>query len=369
VQLDAEAWERLATWIDLNAPDHGTWGEFVRIGGNQRERRCALRKLYGGPEEDAEEVFETSLPVVEPILPKPPERRMDFQSVQHTGRTGSPSYNPSPPRTVDLGGGVVMQLVRIPTGSFVMGQADSQPDERPAAVVKIEKPFWMGCCEVTNEQFARFDPAHQSRYEHRGSWIFSEEYLGWPLDRPKQPVVRVSSHEATAFCRWLSDRTGKPFTLPTEAQWEFACRAGTATPFSYGGLDTDFSTFANLADATVRDLAYKSWGPKTPDIVPRDERFNDGALVTAAVGSYRANPLGLFDMHGNAAEWTRSAYRSYPYREDDGRNAPDSSGARAVRGGSWRDRPAHSRSAARLSYPPHQKVFNVGFRVICEDDL
>jgi formylglycine-generating enzyme required for sulfatase activity len=168
------------------------------------------------------------------------------------------------------------------------------------------------------------------------------------------------------FCRWLSARTGLAFAMPSEAQWEYACRAGTDTPCAFGGLKTNFAPFANLADATIRDLAYRSWSPRTPDIVPREACFRDGSLVTANVGHYRANAWGLFDMHGNVAEWTRTAYRPYPYREDDGRSAADAGGAMVVRGGSWRDRPARGRSAFRLSYPPYQRVFNVGLRIVCE---
>ena len=181
-----------------------------------------------------------------------------------------------------------------------------------------------GCrsCEITNAQYSLFDPAHDSRFEDRTSWIFSEEYLGWPLDGPRQPVVRVSWQRAMQFCDWLSQKTGLRFTLPTEAQWEYACRAGSATPMWYGGLDADFSQVANLADYTIRNLAYEGWRPKSPDLAPREARFNDGKLVTADVGSYRPNPWGLYDMHGNAAEWTRTNYRPYPYREDDGRNTP-----------------------------------------------
>jgi hypothetical protein len=195
---------------------------------------------------------------------------------------------------------------------------------------------------------------------------FTEDYLGWPLDKPDQPVVRVSWNDADRFCRWLSQRTGMSFSLPTEAQWEYACRAGTDTPFSYGGLDTDFSPFANLADASIRQLAYRSWSPRTAHVVPRDDRFDDQALVSAPVGSYRPNAWGLCDVHGNVAEWTRTSYRPYPYREDDGRNALDPKEPKVVRGGSWRDRPARCRSGFRLSYPPYQRVFNVGFRVVSE---
>ena len=270
--------------------------------------------------------------------------------------------------TLDLGNGVRMELARIPAGAFVMGDANGEVDEQPVSVVRIEQPFWMGKCEVSNEQFAKFDPSHDSRFEHRSSWIFSEEYLGWRLNRPQQPVVRVSWNEALAFCQWLSERLGEKVSLPTEAQWEYACRAGTSTPFFYGTLDTDFSRFANMADVNMRKLADEGWRPKAPDLVPRDARFNDGALVTIDVGHYLPNAWGLRDMHGNAAEWTRSKYKPYPYRADDGREIISSEGEKVVPGGSWRDRPKLCRSSFRLSYPAYQKVYNVRFRAIIESE-
>ena len=374
VQLDREAWDRLITWIDLNAPEHGRWSDFVRISGNQRQRRCELRQLYGGVAEDGEDPPPPPRAAVEPILPPAaPRRAPTLVSLAQWPLTataaGQQQLAAGPAaRTVDLGGGVSLELVRVPAGRFIMGSPDGPADEQPPSIVTIARPFWMSRCEITNEQFARFQPQHASRYEHRGSWIFGEEYLGWPLDQPRQPVVRVSWEQAAAFCRWVSQRNGQAFDLPTEAQWEYACRAGTATPFSFGDSDADFSAYANLADATIRDLAYKSWSPRTPDVVPRDERFDDGALVSAVVGSYRPNAWGLCDMHGNVAEWTRSALRPYPYRDDDGRNAADASGPRVVRGGSWRDRPPRCTSSFRWGYPPYHRVFNVGFRVVCETE-
>jgi formylglycine-generating enzyme required for sulfatase activity len=269
-------------------------------------------------------------------------------------------------RAVDLGNGVTMRFVRIPAGTFVMGDPDGAPDERPAGVVRVDQPFWMADCEVSNEQYAQFDSSHDSRFEHRSSWIFDEEYLGWPLNQPKQPVVRVSWQEAMALCRWLSARLGEDVALPTEAQWEWACRAGTATPLSHGSLDTDFAPFGNLGDASLRRLADEGWRPKSPDLVPKDARFNDGALVTAVVGRYQPNAWGLHDMHGNVAEWTRTRYQPYPYRADDGRDTVSVDGRKVVRGGSWRDRPKLCRSGSRWAYPAYQKVFNVGFRVIIE---
>ncbi len=138
-------------------------------------------------------------------------------------------------RTIKLGDNLELTLVYIPAGEFLMGDAQGERDEKPATRVRIDQPFWMSECEITNEQFARFDPSHDSRFQDKGSWMFNEWDLGWPLNLPRQPVVRVSWKEAVAFCRWLSRQTGEPAALPTEAQWEWACRAGTDSALSYGG--------------------------------------------------------------------------------------------------------------------------------------
>ena len=165
-------------------------------------------------------------------------------------------------------------------------------------------------------------------------------------------------------------RRGRPFDLPTEAQWEYACRAGTATPWWYGTRDTDFSPFANLSDATHQAIDPFGWSGR-PEVIPpwrpADTRFNDHARVSAPVGSYAANPWGLCDMHGNVAEWTRSGYLPYPYDEHDGRNAAGPEGKKVVRGGSWYDPPDRCRSAFRLAYLADQGVYNVGFRVMCAE--
>ena len=375
VELDAEAWDRLFVWIDLNAPCHGTWRETVGVDRTRRDhpRRIALRELYADVAgEDPEAYPPLEQEPVEAVQPKSqPNGPVEIPKVagwpfdrQEARRRQSAAGLTE--RTVDLGGGTSLEMVLIPACAFVMGDPNGCDDERPLAAVEIKKPFWMGKFEVTNEQYARFDPSHDSRFEHKGSWSFWERHLGWPLNHPKQPVVRVSQQEAEVFCRWLSQETGQRVTLPTEAQWEFACRAGSADPLSYGDVDTDFSKLANMADATIRQLAYDTDGRHTADLVPRDERYNDGALVTAEVGSYWPNAWGLYDMHGNVWEWTRSAYRPYPYVATDGRNGTTGGQPVAVRGGSWRDRPKRCRSAFRLSYPAWQRVFNVGFRVVIQ---
>jgi formylglycine-generating enzyme required for sulfatase activity len=373
VKLDGEAWDRLVTWIDLNAPCHGRWSDVTKIPGNQCQRRLELRELYEGLVEDWERMpeFDADYDLPEPVLPEPmPEPKAETMRAEHWPLTAEAARARQTEcgqasRVVELGGGLKMEFIRVPAGQFIMGDSQGETDERPVARVWIEKPFWMAKCEVSNEQFRRFNPAHDSRFEHRSSWIFSEEYLGWPLNRPRQPVVRVSWEEAMAFCHWLGAKLGEKVTLPSEAQWEYACRAGSATPLSYGDLDTDFSRSANLGDINLRRLASEGWRPKSPDLVPRDDRFDDQALVTAEIGGYQPNAWGLHDMHGNAAEWTRSAYRSYPWRADN-RDDADSVGKKVVRGGSWRDRPKFCRSGSRLAYPAYQKVYNVGFRVVIE---
>ena len=363
VRLEAEAWDRLITWIDLNAPCQGTWAEVSRIPlKDQPDRRLELRRLYGGVVEQCEVVPEIAIvrAPVEPLMPEPESPRdfsmpacegWPFDAAEAARRQAAAGPIT---RALELSNGLFLELRRVPAGRFVMGDVNGVADELPLRAVELPEPFWLAKCEVTNEQFAQFDPDHDSRFEHRSSWIFDEAYLGWPMNRPRQPVVRVSWQAAMGFCAWLSARTGLRVTLPTEEQWEYACRAGTATPLWYGEVGADFAPYANLADVSLRLLATQGWRPKAPDAVARIDRVDDGALVTTDVGGYAPNAWGLHDLHGNAAEWTLSPDAAHPE-------------ARIVRGGSWRDRPHRARSAFRLSYPAWQKVFNVGFRVVVED--
>jgi len=278
--------------------------------------------------------------------------------------------------SVDLGEAVTLELVRIPAGEFVMGDANHPAfaDEKPCSVVNVAQTFWIGKCEVSNEQYLCYDSGHDSRVESKHAYQFGVH--GFPLNHPKQPVVRVSWQEAMGFCNWLSERTGRRFSLPTEAQWEYACRAGSDREFSFGDLNTDFSLYANMADRKLREFADDPYQVYVPlvnatnydDWILRDNRFDDGVLVSGEIGRYESNGWGIHDMHGNVCEWTRTSYVSYPYREDDGRNDLSGVKDKVVRGGSWYDRPVRARSAFRLAYRPYQKVFNVGFRVICQDN-
>ncbi|NQV35472.1 MAG: SUMF1/EgtB/PvdO family nonheme iron enzyme [Phycisphaeraceae bacterium] len=374
VRLDGEAWDRLIAWIDLNAPCHGTWSDIVgalKTEKNNLQRRT-LRARYGGITENPEQYPDTPPDARRPILPLPEKDRIvrvpkvdgwPFKAVQARQRQGLLTRTDS---RFDLGDGITLTLKYVPTGTFVMGSATGHRDEYPPHAVTVEKPFWISQFEITNAQYACFDASHDSRFQDKGSWMFNEWDLGWDLNTVNQPVIRVSWQEAMAFCQWLSDKTGLTFELPTEAQWEWACRAGTDSPFYYGDLDTDFSAFANMGDATLRDLAYDARDQYSPDLVPRDDRFNDRTLISADVGTFGSNAWGLHDMHGNVWEWTRSTYQPYPYADHDGRNDLTAKGDKVVRGGSWYDRPKRCSSSFRLSYPAWRKVYNVGFRVVME---
>lgn len=391
VRLDEEAWDRIVTWIDLNAPCHGTWHDVHPPPTDAPERRMALRKQYGGPPWDPEHV---------PDLPRPTFEKPAPRSAKAAGHPGgapaaavasssAPAgwpFDAAEARrrqadaggerevTVDLGGGAALRLVRVPAGEFLMGRDGGPPDERPRAAVPIAEPFWMGACEVTNAQFRRFDPDFDPRYYTKRH--ARQDDKGLALDGPDQPAVRVSWRQAMAFCRWLSERTGRTFTLPTEAQWEWACRAGSDDAFHFGPTDADVAAYANLADVSFGGGLLKNGTQTTGGVdhlriegaVLADRRASDKAVVTAPVGQYRPNPWGLFDMHGNAAEWTRTAYRPTVWRPGDGRDDPAAEGEKVVRGGSFFDPPKRCRSTFRLRYAPWHRVFNVGFRVVCEAD-
>ena len=189
-------------------------------------------------------------------------------------------------------------------------------------------------------------------------------------------MARVSGSDAGAFCEWLSRRSGRRVTVPTEAQWEWGARAGSASQFFYGDMDTDFSPWANLADASRRRTFVKWDGgskihvrrnyPEDSRYPLRDDRFTDKWFIVDYVKQYKPNAWGLFDMVGNVSEWTRSSYSAYPYAAD-GRNNGALTEQKVARGGSWNDRPKNAGSSIRFPYEAYQKVYNVGFRVIVEE--
>lgn len=370
VTLDEESWDRLIAWIDLNAPYHGTWTEIL---GERRVRRVAertreLREKYAGITVDYEYIPDTPVRITGKASADAPIAMPD-EEIDADTPVAAPTFT-GERRVIEMGNGQRLELALMPAGRFRMGSMEGAEDERPRHIVEIEAPFWMSVHEITNAQYALFDSEHDSGVESKYGYQFGIH--GFPLNEPDQPAVRVSWREAMAFCEWLSAETGLVFTLPTEAQWEYACRAGTETHFHFGDVASDYSGYANIADETLEQFASNPYfvfapfeQPNRYDAwIPRDIRYSDGALVTATVGAYAPNPWGLHDMHGNVWEWTRSVYRPYPYDDADGRNALDARTRRVVRGSSWYDRPHRAGAAYRLAYQPWQRVYNVGFRVI-----
>ena len=380
VKLDREAWERLYTWIDFNSPHRGMWNNETR-----EKRRLELASLYAGlidnPEEEHRQTLTmlASLKKVEPIIPpKQPKPKPDGLKSRDFGISPDKAkqlQGTDKEMEVILAEGVTMRLVRIPDGEFVMGSQNGYRDEAPRAIVKIKKPLAMGSTEVTCRQYAAFDPKHDNRYlDEHGK---DHAVPGYIANHPDQPVMRISWQDANEFCKWLSRKTGKNVRLPTEAEWEWAARAGSADQFFYGDKDSDFSKWANLADA-ARRRTYVKWdgGSKVhvrrdfPEnyVYPlRDDRYTDLWFLVDYVKQYPANPWGLHDMVGNVSEWTYSDYAPYPYNGEDGRNAGKIDTLKVARGGSWNDRPKDAGSSVRIPFESYQKVYNVGFRVVVDD--
>jgi len=226
---------------------------------------------------------------------------------------------------------VGMTLVEIPAGSFLMGQEPGTGgdwDESPVHEVAISRPFLMAATEVTNAQYELFDPGHR---RYRGIRSLSEGDDG--------AVIFVSWHDATSFCEWLSEREGRPYRLPSEAEWEYACRAGSTTAYSTGD---------ELPEEYHKEQAL-NWDPRP---------------VSLAVGRMPPNTWGLHDMHGNVEEWCLDWYG--PYQA--GRQADPVGQAegtfRVTRGGSHNSELAYLRSANRLGTLPEDKHWMIGFRVV-----
>ena len=254
------------------------------------------------------------------------------------------------PNGKELTNSVGMRLVRIEPGSFRMGvgtpplpprlagkphRREGDPDERPIHKVTLSRPFYLGVFEVTNAQYEQFDPEHRKL---RGKLGFSKA--------DDEAVVFLSWHEAVRFCEWLSKKEGLPYRLPTEAEWEYACRAGTTTHFHTGdALPKPF--LKNARQTWFPDPAH----PSQDDVVP------------LTVGQTPPNPWGLYDLHGNVEEWCLDWYG--PYEAEDQVDPVGRAGGdfRVTRGGSHSTEPYYLRSANRSGALPDDRSWLIGFRV------
>jgi formylglycine-generating enzyme required for sulfatase activity len=229
------------------------------------------------------------------------------------------------------------ELVVLPRGEFMMGSADgdwqADDDEKPQHRVHIEYRLAVGRYAVTFEEWDRYaDDAAWHRSKHLEPYSPSDQ--GW--GRGKRPVINVSWQDIQGYLRWLSGKTGQRYRLLSEAEWEYACRAGTTTAYHVGSQITHF-----------------------------DANFGGKVGKTGEVGSYAPNDWGLYDMHGNVWEWVDDCWNdNYKGAPDDGSAwTSGDCGRRVLRGGSWNGLPEVLRSAFRDRYDTVDRGLDIGFRV------
>jgi formylglycine-generating enzyme required for sulfatase activity len=294
---------------------------------------------------------------------------------------------------VEVNNTLDMTFRLIPPGHFMMGADEDaksvlkqfaylRPEmierQYPLHKVHITKPIYMGAHEVTLGQFLTF--YHESKYklecERDG-----KESLGWKdgeerrkTFRPWQwgfadqtfdhPVVLVTWNDAVAFCEWLSRKEGKTYRLPTEAEWEYACKAGTTTRFYFGNAPEDMIHFGNGPDRTLREKYKPVWKEK-PNLQFPTLQGSDGYALSAPVGSFQPNAFGLFDMTGNVWEWCGDWYSQYDAKSPNiDPQGPSVGTQRVLRGGSWGYEPSRARSCDRGKAEPNHRQMGLGFRVV-----
>lgn len=378
VELTDAEWRKLYNWIDFNAPDKGTF-EAIELNNCDRDqisRRINLNKKYAnGVYADWKQELKDyaahleSQPKAEPVKTSFTPTR--FKEVKLKNFPFVVNEEQPERKEIEVAPGKKLTFVKVPAGKFVMGKNQDNRNYAPAHKAEVKKSFWMSEKEITNEQFNAYFPEHNSRFvDQQWKDHVTEGYIAY---KPEQPVIRVSMNDAMDFCQKASAHTGLKITLPTEVQWEWACRAGSDEDFWYGNINTDFSKFENMSDKQMNKMAVSGVNPqpmgeKNPwfkyySYHPKMESIDDGNMIMATPGSYQANPFGLYDMHGNVAEWTRSDFAPYPYNE----KKQGSADRKVVRGGSWKDHPKEASAVVRKGYYPYQKVHNVGFRIIIEE--
>ncbi|CRI63903.1 conserved exported hypothetical protein [Thiocapsa sp. KS1] len=251
----------------------------------------------------------------------------------------SPARLPEPLRDSLSGGGQAPELMALPSGRFIRGDLQGNStdvDEKPPTDVILSRPFAIGVYEVTFDEFDAFCDATGRAKPDDSGW-----------GRGRRPVVNVTWNDAVAYTRWLSAQTGHLYRLPTDAEWEYAARAGTDTRFWWGDdLGVDLANCAGCGSA---------W---------------DG-YETAPVGSFQPNPFGLYDTAGNVFEWVADCFaETFAKAPADGsaHENPAGCGQRVYRGGSWSFPPREVRSANRWRDFPTGSSDDMGFRVVRELD-
>jgi formylglycine-generating enzyme required for sulfatase activity len=288
------------------------------------------------------------------------------------GAQGASAKTPEP-RVNSLGA----RFVLVPAGSFIAGSPVTEK-ERSANEqqhqVKITKPFWLGATHVTVGQFTTFtkESGYRTVAETQG-WAYggwNEKEKGWNKltdgswknpgfpQTNEHPVVCVTWHDAKAFCAWLSAKEGRTYRLPTEAEWEYACRAGASTAYPWSDNPDDGKGWANCSDQTSAS-AFTLFPAFT---------WSDGFLHTSPVARFRPNAWGLHDMIGNALQWCEDWFADYPAGSVEDPQGPVEGRERILRGGSFIYGPRHCRCAFRGRNSPDFQNFYVGFRLVLENE-
>lgn len=263
------------------------------------------------------------------------------------------------------------KMVVIPAGKFPMGSPEDEKgrdsDEGPQHRVRISKAFALGVTEVTVTAFRGFVEGTGYRTSaEQGDGCYAWTGSSWELDKKlhwrkpgfeqggDHPVVCVSWRDATAYAKWLSGQTGEDYRLPTEAEWEYATRAGTNTRYYWGNEEEPACRHANCCDTNCE--------------YPWKSSCDDGYKNTAPVGRFQPNGFGLFDTSGNVWEWTADCWHGdYENAPEDGRAWGEEDGGncarRVLRGGSWSSKPRRLRSADRSRGAPDDRNDRIGFRL------
>lgn len=270
-------------------------------------------------------------PLVNSLLSDVPVCWFEVVTVNDEGNVVNKTIKTAEYFREDLGDGITLDLVRVPAGQFLMGSPDSEEsrsdDEGPQHRVTVPE-FWLGKYPITQAQYQAIMGQNPSRFTENGA---------------NRPVEQVSWYDAVAFCEKLSQQTGRTYRLPSEAEWEYACRAGTTTPFHVGRVIN--SDLANCEDNYFREQ-------------------------TTAIGQFSPNSFGLYDMHGNVLEWcTDHWHNNYEGAPTDGSawlSFDESENEHLLRGGAWLQGSEDCRSASRGRYEPeHILDDGIGFRVAC----
>ena len=298
-----------------------------------------------------------------------------------------------------------MKLVEIPAGEFMMGAEEDPEDtlnefpywnpkwlvgELPRHKVRITKPFYMSQFEVSLNDFLKFyhdanykieaerDGKSSWGYEKDGTLVKSDRFrpwdpIGWKIEMD-HPVIYVTWNDAVAFCEWLSKKEGQKYRLPTEAEWEYSCRAGSNSRYYFGDNPEDLNRFANVADSTRKalspnvfiepfdkDLQKPGTGVSAPFL-----SHGDGYPWTSPGGKFESNAFGLYDMHGNVLEWCSDWYDEGYYKNSpvDDPQGPNSGSSRVLRGGGFGVALITLRAAHRDFAIPSFRGCHYGFRIV-----